>query len=328
MNSNEKKSCCSIDRSVVNEVSRHHSMLKDYISKENKHSEDMVLVTGGEFLMGTDDVDSNRADGEYPIRSIRVDDFLMDAYAVTNLQFKEFVEDTKYKTEAENYGWSFVFYKLLSDEAAKSVKQVVTGTPWWGVIEGAYWSKPEGPGTDINDRLDHPVIHISWNDAKAYCEWAGKRLPTEAEWEYAARGGLTQKRYPWGDELTPNGKHVCNIWQGEFPKSNTRADDYLGTAPVTAFEPNNYGLYNMSGNVWEWCENWFSPNFHIFDTKENPKGPAVGETKAMRGGSYLCHDSYCNRYRVAARTSNTPDSSTGNLGFRCVRDIHFKDNDK
>ena len=163
--------------------------------------------------------------------------------------------------------------------------------------------------------MDHPVVHVSWNDAKAFCNWAGKRLPTEKEWEFAARGGLEQKKYVWGDELHPNGKHYCNIWQGAFPNTNTMEDGYLGTAPVDSFPPNGYGLHNMAGNVWEWCANWFDQSMNL-SSRVDLKAP-----KAMRGGSYLCHHSYCNRYRVAARSSNTMDSSTGNLGFRCVRDI-------
>ncbi len=325
MKLNDAKSCCSINRSSVigNTEVYEEAIVKS--SREDHHTEEMIQIPGGEFLMGTDHPDAFRADGEGPIRNVKVNSFLMDQYAVTNLKFKEFVEATNYKTEAEQYGWSFVFHKLVSEKTAKRVKQVVSEVSWWYVVEGADWAHPEGPDSDIHNRLDHPVVHISWNDALAYCQWTGKRLPTEAEWEYAARGGLIQKIFPWGDELEPNGKHLCNVWQGKFPVENTEADGYLGTAPANTFKPNGYGLYNMVGNVWEWCANWFSPDYHLFDTNDNPQGPSAGTAKSMRGGSYLCHESYCNRYRVAARTSNTPDSSTGNLGFRCVKDIPTMD---
>jgi formylglycine-generating enzyme required for sulfatase activity len=169
--------------------------------------------------------------------------------------------------------------------------------------------------------MDHPVVHVSWRDAQAYCQWASKRLLTEAEWEYAARGGGDQTRYPWGSELTPKGKHRCNIWQGKFPEENTAEDGYIGTAPARSYRPNGFGLYNVCGNVWEWCRDWFSPTWHLSGPIINPLGPDMGEQKAMRGGSFLCHKSYCNRYRLGARTGNTPDSSTSNCGFRCARDV-------
>ena len=169
--------------------------------------------------------------------------------------------------------------------------------------------------------MDHPVVHVSWNAAMEYCDWSGKRLPTEAEWEYAARGGLEQNIYPWGDSLIKDEQHMCNIWQGEFPYRNSLEDGYLGTSPVNSFQPNGFGLYNVAGNVWEWTSDWFSSTYHIEGPRVNPKGPNKGHSKVTRGGSYLCHKSYCNRYRVAARTSNTPDSSTGNTGFRCVGDL-------
>ena len=286
----------------------------------NGSIEGMALIPGGEFLMGTDYADGFQADGEGPVRSVRVNPFYIDACAVTNQQFERFARETGYKTEAERFGWSFVFHMFVGTKARRTAKQVVADAPWWWVINGAYWRRPEGPGSNLKRRWNHPVTHISWNDATAYCQWAGKRLPTEAEWEYAARGGLEQKRYAWGDELTPGGEHRCNIWQGAFPDDNSVDDGYKSTAPVNAYKPNGYGLYNVAGNVWEWTSDWFSPTFHLSAPRDNPQGPPSGASKTIRGGSYLCHDSYCNRYRVAARTSNTPDSSTGNLGFRCARD--------
>ncbi|MFC3041820.1 formylglycine-generating enzyme family protein [Virgibacillus xinjiangensis] len=291
-------------------------------SKTNRmDKQGMAFIPGGKFLMGTDYKYSFPEDGEKPIREVEVSSFYMDIHAVTNRKFQKFIKDTGYKTEAERFGWSFVFYQYMSPKTAKKVTQRVESTPWWWVVKGACWKRPEGPDSNIYGRMDHPVIHVSWNDAIAYCRWAGKRLPSEAEWEFAARGRLEQKMYPWGDELTPGDKHQCNIWQGKFPIKDQAEDGYAGTCPVNAYSPNGYGLYNMAGNVWEWSSDWFTNRVGKRGGTKNPRGPKKGETKVMRGGSYLCHRSYCNRYRVAARTSNTPDSSTGNIGFRCVADV-------
>ncbi|WP_285699311.1 formylglycine-generating enzyme family protein [Actinomadura sp. NBRC 104412] len=265
----------------------------------------MIALPGGTFRMGTDDEDGFPEDHEGPVREVTVAPFRISAYCVSNARFSEFVEATGYRTDAEQFGWSYVFAKFLPGRLRK-VAPRPRRTPWWCGVPGAYWRCPEGPESDLEGRWDHPVVHISWHDANAYCQWAGGRLPTEAEWEYAARGGLDQARYPWGDELTPGGEHRCNIWQGRFPVHDTAEDGYAGTAPVDAYLPNGHGLYNTSGNVWEWCADLFAEG---------------GTERSMRGGSYLCHESYCNRYRVAARTSNTPDSSSGNLGFRCAADV-------
>lgn len=300
------KNCCVASRvnggKNINIDPQHEKIIKSDKAK-NKHN--MVHIPGGCFLMGTDYKKGFPADGEGPVREVTVDLFYIDAYTVTNALFQDFVEDTGYITEAEQYGWSFVFYQFISPSIAKKVKQKVQQTPWWWVVEGATWKHPNGPDSSIKNKHDHPVTHVSWNDAQAYCQWAGMRLPTEVEWEFTARGGLEQKLYPWGDELTPGGIHQCNIWQGDFPNKNTKEDGYVGTAPVSSFPANGYGLYNVAGNVWEWCAD-------LFNKQDG--------TRVIRGGSYLCHHSYCNRYRVAARTANTPDSSTGNTGFRCVKD--------
>ncbi len=268
----------------------------------------LVDIPAGPFLMGSDDPDSFPADGEGPVRPVELAAFRLAATAVTVEQYRAFVADTGHVSSAEAFGWSFVFAGLLPDDFGDTA--AVAQAQWWRQVFGADWAHPEGPQSNVEDRLRHPVVHVSWLDAQAYCTWAGARLPTEAEWEGAARGGLVQARFPWGDELTPGGVHRCNIWQGEFPVHNTGEDGYLGTAPVDAYEPNGYGLYNTSGNVWEWCQ----------DPYRTPEGGPVPSARVIRGGSYLCHASYCNRYRVAARSSSTEDSSTGNMGFRVVED--------
>lgn len=308
------KSCCTASRPVTGNRPEHGPDM----AAGKADMKGMIGLPGGTFLMGTRDEEGFPEDGEGPLREISLDAFHIDALTVTNEQFDVFVRDTQYETDAERYGWSFVFYGLLSEKMLATHPQVAASTPWWCAIPGAAWRRPEGADSDIRDRMDHPVVHVSWNDANAYCKWAGKRLPTEAEWEYAARGGLAGKKFPWGDELTPGGEHRCNIWQGAFPGQNSLDDGFLGTAPAKSFKPNGFGLYNTSGNVWEWCRDWFSRDFHRDGPRVNPRGPEEGNAKVIRGGSFLCHHSYCNRYRVAARSSNTIDSSASNMGFRCA----------
>ncbi|MGW6759093.1 MULTISPECIES: formylglycine-generating enzyme family protein [Streptomyces] len=285
---------------------------------EDPGPEPSVALDGGTFLMGAEDADGFAADGEGPVREVRLSPFRIGTLAVTNARFAAFVAATGHVTEAERFGWSFVFAAFLPG-ALRRVSPRPDATPWWCGVSGATWRAPEGPGSGLAERWDHPVVHVGWADAAAYCRWAGGRLPTEAEWEYAARGGLAGRRYPWGDELTPDGEHRCNIWQGRFPTTNTAEDGYRGTAPAHAFPPNGHGLHNVAGNVWEWCADRWGTD-HSARPASDPKGPRRGTSRVMRGGSYLCHHSYCNRYRVAARTSNTPDSSAGNLGFRCAWD--------
>ncbi|MCG7334913.1 formylglycine-generating enzyme family protein [Sporosarcina sp. ACRSM] len=317
------KKCCPppIERDQVKKKEISVSVLQNTSSTGYRHHENMIEMAGGEFLMGTADPESFIEDGEGPVRPVQLKPFYIDRYAVTNAQFQEFILETGYITDAERYGWSFVFHLFVSDEMKRSIQNVVQQTPWWYQVDGACWKHPEGRDSSIVNRMEHPVVHVSWNDAQAYCSWSGKRLLTEAEWEYAARGGLIQKKYPWGDILTPMGKHSCNIWQGVFPTLDLGNDGFIGTAPVDAYAPNHYGLYNMVGNVWEWCSDWFTNRHLGEEIVIDPKGPRTGDEKVIKGGSYLCHKSYCNRYRVAARSHNTVDSSTGHMGFRCAADL-------
>jgi sulfatase modifying factor 1 len=276
----------------------------------------LAPLEGGEFMMGTDFAEGYPRDGEGPVHRVRLGPFGIDPHAVTNDRFAAFADATSHVTDAERYGWSFVFGGLLPDDFEDT--RGVAESPWWRQVHAADWRHPEGPQSDLGGRGDHPVVHVSWNDAQAYCGWSGTRLPTEAEWEYAARGGLEGARFPWGDELRPGRRWPLNIWQGRFPTHNTMEDGFATTAPVKSYRPNGHGLWQMAGNVWEWCADRFSPQAYQEAAPIDPVGPAVGEARVMRGGSYLCHESYCYRYRVAARSSNTPDSSSGNLGFRCA----------
>ena len=250
----------------------------------------LVAIPEGTFAMGYEGPLANPGEGEGPVRDVSLPSYRIGEAVVTNQQFAAFVKATGYMTDAERDGWSFVFSALVSD--ATAVTGRVAGAEWWCAVTSASWRTPFGPSSDVAQLADHPVVHVSARDAEAYCAWTGTRLPSEQEWERAARGGLEGAVYPWGDEPAPG---RCNIWQGEFPRQHTGT---VGTVPVTSFRPNGFGLYQSVGNVWEW-------------TASEQDGKRV-----RRGGSYLCHDSYCNRYRVAARDSSLPGDATGNIGFR------------
>ena len=260
-------------------------------------TKDMVFIEGGKFLMGT----NAGLPYEGPAHEVTVEPFWMDAHEVTVAEFARFVESTGYVTQAEEFGWSGVF-----DAEAKE----------WRDTDGANWRHPNGP--DSTAAPDEPVTQVSYNDDLAYAEWAEKSLPTEAEWEYAARGRLAGKTYAWGDELRPGGKCVANWWQGSFPDLNTGEDGYTGLAPVARFAPNGFGLYDMAGNVWEWCADWFDKGYYRESTVMNPTGPRTGKERIIRGGSWMCGEDYCAGYRVAARSHATPETALNNLGFRCV----------
>ena len=314
--------CCVPSRDRAQRLSESRSASFERRRATGGSTDGTVKLDGGPFLMGTDTREGFPLDGEGPIREVQVDPFYIDSHPVTNDQFQEFVAKTGYRTESERLGWSFVFQgHIPSEQYSQLVVTTVPAARWWCRVNGASWLHPEGPDSVLGNRANYPVVHVSWNDAQEYCGWAGKRLPTEAEWEFAARGGLEQAIYPWGDELNPDGRHVCNIWQGTFPDIDLAEDGYSGPCPVNAFPANGYGLFSVSGNTWEWCNDWFDAAYHVTSTRVNPVGPTTGTAKVIRGGSYLCHKSYCNRYRVAARTSNSPDSATTNMSFRCVRDV-------
>lgn len=278
----------------------------------------MHAIAGGTFTMGNIDESAQPGDGEGPLRTVTLSPYRMDETTVTNAAFEEFIVATGHRTDAERYGWSFVFSAFVPPVVAAGGR-TFPGAEWWRQVHGARWDRPFGPGSGLDGMDDHPVVHVSWRDARAYARWIGKRLPTEAEWEYAARGGLDQARYPLGDSFAMNGQPQGNIWEGTFPTDNSGADGFIGTAPVGVFPANGYGLRDMVGNVWEWTADRWSVD-HPPGPLTNPIGPKGGVERVIRGGSYLCHDSYCNRYRVAARTKNTLDTSTGHTGFRLAAD--------
>lgn len=290
----------------------------EYSGQSGTRTNQMVFVRGGEFEMGTDKP-VFVADGENPARPVRVNDFYIDVHEVSNAEFERFVNATGHKTEAETFGDSFVLDSAISEETKKGITQAVAAAPWWLPVKGADWRHPEGPDSHIHNRMDHPVVHVSWNDAVAFCKWSGKRLLTEAEWEYACRAGLKNRLFPWGNNWTPRGETRANIWEGQFPVTNTAEDGYRGTAPVTSFPATKFGLKNIIGNVWEWTSDWWVTR-HTKEPKDNPQGPSSGTDKVKKGGSFMCHKAYCYRYRCAARSQNTPDTSAYNVGIRCGAD--------
>eukprot|EP00981_Chlorochromonas_danica_P000769 scaffold183_cov174-Ochromonas_danica.AAC.2 len=289
------------EKRVLGEVPEVRKALLDL--PQGSVTEDLVFIPGGLSYIGVDDPVIIR-DGEGPRRQVDLSPFYIDRYSVTNEAVPEHISST--------------------------ITQAVLGSEWWYPVNGSYWREPEGPGTDVftSNRSDHPVVQVSWNDAKAYCEWRGSRLPTEAEWEIASTGPERRSkrklpRFPWGNALVPNGTHRMNVFQGEFPTYNSMDDGYAFTCPVTAYGPqNSYGVYNMMGNVWEWVEDWWTID-HAFETEHvvlhNPRGPPEGKDKVKKGGSFLCHRSYCYRYRLGCRFQSTPDTASLNIGFRCAK---------
>lgn len=271
--------------------------------------EGMVYIPAGTFAMGSNEGFAH----ESPIHEVSVDAFYMDTHEVTNKEFARFVQETGYVTEAEQWKWSIIF---APDD---SIGDRVPGAEWWKRGDGATWQHPNGPDTSIDGLDDYPVVQVSWNDATAYAKWAGKRLPTEAEWEYAARGTLESTPFAWGMDFAPNGEYQANTWTGQFPINDTGEDGYAALAPVGKYKPNGFGLYDIAGNVWEWVEDWYDPNYYRSAPARNPTGPESGIEKVQRGGSFMCAPNYCLGYRVSHRGKSGIDSGLPNSGFRCVR---------
>ena len=316
--------------------------------KYEQNIKSMVLVPGGSFTMGTDpeqlkDQPVRSGAEEWPPHSVILKPFYMDTTEVTNAEFKAFVDETGYVTLAERpfkkedypnakpedlVPAAFVMASPKTNVDVKSESH----WSWWKLTNGANWKHPEGPGSDISDKWDHPVVNLAYEDAKAYAHWAGKRLPTEAEWEYAARGGVKDAMYPWGNELLLNGTIMANYWQGDFPNTNTNEDKFLTTAPVKSFSPNGYGLYDLAGNVWEMVADEYEKGYYSKSPIESPtggigqsivnkgEGPIVRQ-RIIRGGSFLCSEGYCTGYRVAARQLSDDISASYHTGFRCVMDV-------
>lgn len=281
-----------------------------------RHRGAIVRFAGGPSFVGTDRP-ALKADGEAPRRPVRLQPFGLERHCVSNDRFAAFAASTGFVTEAERFGWSFVFQSFL-DPALSAPAPIEA--PWWRRIDGASWRAPFGPGSNLEGRGDHPVVHLSWSDAQAFAAWCGGRLPTEAEWEHAARGGAEDRRFPWGDAEPTDESIHANIWQGRFPAHDTAADGWHGTAPVESFAPNPAGLFNMAGNVWEWCQDTFRTRSLSREGRERDRLAVRERERTLKGGSYLCHASYCYRYRIAARMGRAPDTSAGHIGLRVAYD--------
>jgi formylglycine-generating enzyme len=273
--------------------------------------EGMVLISAGVLMMGSSDGFAN----EGPVHEVSLDAYYIDTHEVTNREFARFVTETGYVTEAEQWKWSIVF---APDDRPG---QRVPGAEWWKRADGATWRHPNGPETSIDGLDEYPVVQVSWNDAAAYAAWAGKRLPTEAEWEKAARGGLRDAPYAWGMDFAPGGEQQANTWNGQFPVEDSGEDGFKSLAPVGQYKPNGYGIYDIAGNVWEWVEDWYGANYYRDSPGENPRGPEEGIEKVQRGGSFMCADNYCLGYRVSHRGKSGIDSGLPHVGFRCVKSL-------
>ncbi len=330
----DKKGNGGSDTCVMTAIPSRTSFKGKEGTKEGKDGAKMILIEGGEYTMGS----AHFPDAQ-PLHEVEVHSFWMDEHAVTNAQFAQFVAETGYKTVAERpldpadfpgVDPSFLVEGSAVFQHDAEAQNLQNPLDWWDYVEGASWKHPFGEGSDIKGKEDHPVVHIAYEDAEAYAKWAGKRLPTEAEWEYAAKGGEhIDEMYYWGDELKPEGKWEANIFQGSFPGGNTEEDGFLNTAPVKSFSPNAYGLYDMEGNVWEWCSDYYTPDYYAHSPKKNPQGPERSHDpmepgaikKVQRGGSFLCSDEYCERYKAGGRGKAEINSPTNNAGFRCVKDV-------
>ncbi len=337
-NQSEKKQSSEKPNSFENNTSLENLELDKLQNK-------MILIPSGEYKMGGN---NDQADeDEYPKHLVKVNKFWMDEHEITNYEFEKFVNETKYVTVAERpINWEEIKTQLPPGTPKPPDNILLPGSlvfiptqgpvplddvsQWWHWTIGADWRHPEGPNSNILARMSHPVVHVAWEDANAFAQWAGKRLPTEAEWEWAARGGQNDPIYPWGNDPAANASKKANFWQGFFPYQNSNLDGFLGTSPVKSFEKNGYGLYDMAGNVWEWCSDWYRHDaYNIIQETENPKGPKDSfdpqepytPKRVIRGGSFLCNESYCSGYRVARRMKSSEDSGISHTGFRCVKDF-------